>query len=76
MSEPEEEQEWDVPSQPGSRKAPPSKKKKSAGSGVADTLREYLQQQDQEAQEVRAEVNILSFCIKLHEHPLHTIVIH
>ncbi len=80
VSDPEEEEEGDLPSsQPGTSKAPPSKKtKKSGGSSmaVADTLREYLQRQDMEAQEVRAEVNILSFCKILEEHPLHAIVIH
>ncbi len=57
-----------------SSKAPPTKKKKSTA--VADTLRQYLTERDEEAQEVRSEVNILSFSLKLHEHPLHAIAIH
>ena len=83
VSDEEEEQEQVDPSVPGtstaithSSKAPPTKKKKSTVTGVADTLREYLQERDHEAQEVRAEVNILSFGLKLHEHPLHGIAIH
>ena len=59
-----EEQEPDsLPSsQAGSSKAPPSKKTKKSPLQVGEYLKEYLQRQDKEAQDVRAEVNILSLC--------------
>ncbi len=74
-----EEQEPD--SLPGSQtgstsKAPPSKKTKKSALEVGEYLKEYLQRHDDEAQDVRAEVNILSLWKILEQPPLHAILIH
>ena len=57
-------------------KAPPSKKTKKSPQEVGELLKEYLKRQDDDTQDVRAEVNILSLWKILEQPPLHAILIH
>ena len=57
-------------------KAPPSKKTKKSPHELGEFLKDYFKRHDDEAQEARSEVNILSLLKILEQPPLHAILIH